>query len=127
MKHSRKVNLLVLGMSLITGLAIFGSTAGTLAWYAYSTRTAISFIGTSVRKSVLLNIGIVDNNGYFSDQKVHDFNLVRGNPDDEDGNDIVWTSSNSGMSATIINEYLSHSPFATLSKRPRGIIRYLII
>ena len=120
MKHSRKVNLLILGMSLISGLAIFGSSAGTLAWYAFSARVYVSFTGTTVKKSVLLNIGIVDNpsESYFSDEKIAELNLERGNASEEDGNNIVWAKSTSGMDSDVINEYLSHTSFASTVLSP---------
>ena len=120
MKHSRKVNLLILGMSLISGLAIFGSTAGTLAWYAFSARVYVSFTGTTVKKSVLLNIGIVDNpsESYFSDEKIAELNLERGNASEEDGNNIVWAKSTSGMDSDVINEYLSHTDYASTVLSP---------
>lgn len=118
MKQISKIRLLATGLSLVTGLAIFGSTAGTLAWYMYSAKTTVSFIGTSVRKSVLLHLGIVDDSGYFTDEALDTYNLSRGDPDEEDGHSIVWTSSNSGLTSTVISEYLSHSVYATNTLSP---------
>ncbi len=120
MKQSRKASLLLLGMSVISGLAIFGSTAGTLAWYAFSARVTVSFTGTAVKKSVLLNIGIVDHptESYFSDDKITELNLERGVAAQEDGNNIVWAKSTSGMDSRVITEYLSHTLFATTALSP---------
>ena len=118
MKHSRKVSLLMLGMSLITGLSIFGTTAGTLAWYAFNARVSLSFTGTSVMKSVLLNVGIVDNNDKFTDAKVAALNLERGDPDEEDDNHIVWARSNSGLDSNVIGEYLKNYGFAVTQLSP---------
>jgi len=109
MKANKKANLVLLSLASVTSLALIGSTMGTLSWYAYSTHTLLSYTGTSVRKSVLLNLGIVDNNHYISDSTIEDQHLVR---EDIDDNSIVWTTSSSGLTSEVIGEYLLASPYA---------------
>ena len=106
MKASKKANLLIMGMSLLTAIGVMGSTMGTLSWYAYSTHTTLSYTGTSVRKSVLLNIGIVDENGNISADTIAEHHLIR------DENNIVWTSSSTGLSELVIKDYLDDTDYA---------------
>ena len=48
---SKVTSIGLLTMCLTTGLALMGTTVGSLAWYAYSSTAAFSFVGTSVKKS----------------------------------------------------------------------------
>lgn len=120
-----KHRLIVTGMAIVTGVAFFASTAGTLAWYAYATRVSLSFTGTSVRKSELIHVGLVDGSwvideehpdGWddpsthkFTDREVFDYELTRevcGN------NSIVWTTASTGFPTEAIKTFLSRSNYA---------------
>ena len=109
MNAKRKANLVLLSIASVTSLALIGSTMGTLSWYAYSTHTLLSYTGTSVRKSVLLNVGIVDNNNYISAATIQEHHLVR---ETLDNNSIVWTTSSDGLDGEVIQDYLEDSPYA---------------
>ena len=93
-------------MTSLAGLGIIGSTAGSLAWYAYSNSTRFSFVGTSVAKSLLLNIGIVDNAHVISDEKLEEFKLER---HEVDGKSVVFTQSANGLDYRVIAEFLKNS------------------
>lgn len=93
-------------MTTLAGLGVIGSTAGSLAWYAYSSSTRISFLGTSVAKSLLLNVGIVDNGHAIGDSKLAEFKLVR---EEIDGKSIVFSQSTNGLDYRAIAEYLKNS------------------
>jgi len=45
-------------LSMMTFASASGAIGGTLAWYAYSTRALVSYSGTSVNETSLLEIGI---------------------------------------------------------------------
>lgn len=109
MKANKKANLVLLSIASVTSLALIGSTMGTLSWYAYSTHTLLSYTGTSVRKSVLLNVGIVDNDENISDDTINEYHLVK---ETKDGNTIVWATSADGLGGDIIEDYLDDSPYA---------------
>ena len=112
MKANKKVFAVLSGLAICSVLALFGSTAGTLAWYAYNRTVFLGYTGTSVRKSVLLHIGLVDDDGYLdglTEEQMEEYGLTREN---EDGHKIVWTTRASGFSADAIKEYLSHSGHA---------------
>ena len=66
MKSSKRSSLFLVGAALTTFLAFVGTTTGTLAWYAYSTRVSLSYTGTSVSATEQLQIGINDPTGYIS-------------------------------------------------------------
>lgn len=55
---ARNVNLIVLALSCLTVLSLVGSSLGTLAWYAYSTRAVVEYRGTAVQKTEQLQIGL---------------------------------------------------------------------
>lgn len=98
-----------LGFAMTT-LGIIGSTAGTLAWYAYSRSIRVNFIGTSVAKSALLNVGIVDDAPYkLSDEKLAQYELTR---EEFDGHSIVFTHKTDGIDYHVIQDYLFNSEYA---------------
>ena len=103
MNPNRKITLGLVSLFSLTALGIFGTTAGTLAWYIYSRSTGFSFVGTSVAKSVLLNIGILDDNNYISDNMLNTYNLTR---ETHDGHSIVFTQSSGGLDYHVIQDYL---------------------
>lgn len=90
-------------MTIVSVLALVASIAGSLAWYAYNRNVYFSFIGTSVAKSALINIGLVDDGHVLSDAKVEQYELVR---EDIDGHSIVFTNSSKGFSTQALSEYL---------------------
>ena len=109
MGKDRKSAISLIGMAFITAAALLATTAGSLAWYAYSRTVYFSFIGTSVTKSALLNVGLVDDNHYLNDTSLIEFDLTR---EDHDGHSIVFTKSNKGLSVDAIRRYLFYSPYA---------------
>ena len=123
MKASRKVNIALAVMSSCVTVGIFGAVTGTLAWYVNSTRVTVSFTGTSVRSSLHLQIGIIDNGNIFSDDDLLNYNLVREYQDSHgadlcDGNSIVWNRSSS-LPSDAINHYLAGThTFATTELSP---------
>ena len=96
-------------MTVVSVLALVASIAGSLAWYAYNRNVYFSFVGTSVAKSTLINVGLVDDDHYLSDSKVEQYELVR---EEVDGHSIVFTHSSKGFSVQAIREYLFQSPYA---------------
>ena len=109
MNKDKKVTLGLISGSVLTVLAILGSTAGSLAWYAYSRNVSFSYVGTSVQKSVLLDIGLVDNEHYLTDDKLEQYELVR---ETHDTNSIVFSQTHKGFDVGAIRDYLAKSPNA---------------
>lgn len=109
MNKNRKSGLGLIGMTFITAAALLATTAGSLAWYAYSRTAYFSFQGTSVTKSALLNVGIVDDDHYLSDDELIEFDLTR---EEHDGHSILFTQSMKGLSVDAIRRYLFYSPYA---------------
>ena len=121
--RKRKLSLGLGMMSLFTALTLIGSVAGSLAWYAYSRTVRFSFVGTTVTKSALLGVGLVDDGRYFDDQDLIDFNLTR---ETQDTHSIVFTKSRNGFSLQALQKYLFKSPHAVnklfpLTTRARAI------
>lgn len=121
MRSNKKVTLALGIMSGMTFMGIIGSTAGTLAWYAYYTRTTTAFRGTSVRSSEQLQVGLVANTGSdyllsIPDSKLAELELTK--ESDKDGKTIYWSNTGAGLTAATIGEYLSGSKFATNKLSP---------
>lgn len=121
MRSNKKVTLALGIMSAMTFMGIVGSTAGTLAWYAYYTRTTTAFRGTSVRSSDQLQIGLVANTNSdyllsIPDDKLALLELSK--ETDKDGKIIYWSTTGAGLTAATIAEYLSGSKFATNKLSP---------
>lgn len=110
MKRHNKLTLGFLITGAVTVMSIIGSTAGSLAWYIYSASTRVEFIGTSIAKSALLTVGIVDDAPYkISEQKRVEFKLDR---EEFDGHSIVFARSSDGLDYHVIQEYLRNSNYA---------------
>ena len=108
-KKDRKVSLRLGIISAVTAISLLATTAGSLAWYAYSRSVWFSFVGTSVAKSALLNVGLVDDGHYLNDDDLIEYDLVR---ETHDGHSIVFTKSKNGFSLLAIRTYLFRSPYA---------------
>ena len=66
MKLFNKVRVIT-GLAIVTAVASFaGAVSGTVAWFAYSTRVAVSFQGTSIDQSVLIEAGLACDQKYWS-------------------------------------------------------------
>ena len=119
MKKEKKLSVRLGILAGLVALGILGSTAGSLAWYAYSRTVTVSFVGTTVSSSVLLNVGIVDNEGYFSTDDLTTYGLERTSATDGSvTNSIVWSKSREGFSLTALRHYLDQSEFATDQLKP---------
>ena len=121
MRTNKKVTFALGVMSAMTFMGIVGSTAGSLAWYAYYTRTTTAFRGTSVRSSEQLQVGLVANNGSdfllnIPDDKLEVLDLTK--ESDKDGKTIYWSNTGAGLTAQTIAEYLKGSKFATNKLSP---------
>ena len=109
MRRHNKVTLGLLAGGAITGMCVIASTAGSLAWYAYSSTTRLNFVGTSIANSALLHAGLIDDAHYLSDDKVTFYNLTR---EEFDGHSIVFSRATDGLDARVIQDYLFQSEYA---------------
>ena len=117
MNKEKKLSVRLGLLAGIISLGLLGTTAGSLAWYAYSRTVSMSFVGTTVASSALLNVGLVDNEGVFSTEDCTTFGLQRDDTSDP-GKSIVWAKSRSGFSLLALRHYLTHSDYATDELKP---------
>ena len=119
MKKEKKLSIrLSLFAGLIT-IGMLGTTAGSLAWYAYSRNVSVSYVGTTVASSALMNVGLVDNDGIFTAENCIEYNLERGSATDGGvTNSIVWCKSRSGFSVEAIYHYLESTNYAVNYLQP---------
>ena len=119
MKKEKKLSVRLGLMAGLISLAMLGSTAGSLAWYAYSRTVSLSFVGTTIASSSLLNVGLIDDEGIFEQQDLVDYNLDRRQSSSgPNSHSIVWSKSRNGFSLLAIRHYLSHAHYAVSTLKP---------
>ena len=107
MKRRSKISFGLLIGGVASVLGVVASTAGSLAWYVYARSARVSFVGTSIAKSALLNVGIVDN--HLLDDKIDTYNLTRAEFDDKV---IAFSKSTDGLDYHVIQDYLFQTDYA---------------
>ena len=108
MKKFNPAKLLFGFFGLATGASLIGSVSASLAWYAYSTRAAISYSGTSVKETAQLQIGFV------SPVEITTFDPAdKVSVEVHDGNYYYFVPVGSNLPSNILGKYLSANGFAT--------------
>lgn len=124
MKTNSKVTIGLTALAIITSAALIGTAAGSLAWYAYSRTGIVSFRGTSISNTALLNVGIVDDliddgehTPYYriSQNTIDTYGLSR---ESHDGHSIVFTRSTNGFDYHVIAEFLDKAGYAVEKLSP---------
>lgn len=103
---SRRALVALMSAGLVAAFA--GTISGSIAWYAYSTRVAITYSGTSVAESIQLQIGLVSEQDFTVDAQGHDlgFNLTIEDVEGE-AYDYYWAKAGTGFSAEAIQAFLT--------------------
>ena len=117
--NSAKLTLTILG--IMTAVCVYGSIGSTLAWYAYSTRALVSYSGTSVSETALLQIGIC------SDVALDDMpSSISEVTYQGDANRYYFSNSGRGLTYDVISKYLSKKGYAinSLSPTTSGSYKY---
>ena len=113
MNYKRLKVLTLLSLGAITLLSMVGATAGSLAWYAYITHVGVAFKGTTVQRTELLQVGIVDEkyhgNFHFTEERIDYFGLEKLEVSEDKR--ILWAPAGGGLIADIIAEYVINSPY----------------
>ena len=111
MKTNKQVTIGLITLACLTSAALIGTAAGSLAWYAYSRTGSISFKGTSIANTALLNVGIVDDGPEYkiSSATITQYGLTR---ESHDGHSIVFTHATNGFDYRVIDEYLENAGYA---------------
>ena len=115
---TRRMLVGLMSMGLVAAFA--GTISGSIAWYAYSTRVAITYSGTSVAESIQLQIGLVSDQDFTVDGEGHDlgFNLTYEEVEGETY-DYYWAKAGTGFSAEAIQAFLkTEGQYAIKELRP---------
>ena len=109
-------------LGLATFASLVGTVSGTLAWYSYTTRTTISYSGTSIENTLQLQIGIASET-----QMPH----ISGDADNEEFwatmTEVTYEGESTfyyfapmgiGLSSPLINAYLSANGYGTNLLKP---------
>lgn len=113
--NSKKLSVRLALLVGLSSVALFGATTGALAWYAYSRSVQFSFVGTTVTKSSLLNVGLVDTYESFQPSELEEFELTK---EIHDGKIIYFSKSKSGISLKAIQTYLFNHDYAVSQLSP---------
>ena len=119
MTKEKKLSLRLGFIAGITSLALLASTAGSLAWYAFSRTVSLTYVGTSIVGTSLLNIGIVDNEGYFTNEDLTTYSLEREEATEgTEAYSVCWSTSRNGFPLLALRHYLEQSPHAVDKLHP---------
>ena len=91
-----RIPLITIGFGAIVSIGFASTISGSLAWWAYSTRSSIGFHGTSVASSEQLQIGIKTSINMSS------FGMITY----EDAPGYYFCSAGTGLQANVISHYL---------------------
>ena len=117
MKKLKAANLVVLGLASMTVVCLAGSSLGTLAWYAYSTRAKMAYSGTAVRQTEQLQIGLLwGSTGKSRDTTFEEDYGVEYTVLGE--NAYYFMPAGTGFSSSAINYYLQKNGSATVELAP---------
>ena len=118
---NRKLSLSLIALASVISISLLGTIAGSLAWYAYSQNVTLSYVGTSVSNSSLLNVGLIDNGTtrIFSDNDLVTYNLERKDvTENNQTTSIVFSKSRHGFPLLALQQYLSHTQSAVTTLYP---------
>ena len=119
MTKEKKLSLRLSLLAGVSGLALLASTAGSLAWYAFSRTVSLTYVGTSIVGTSLLNVGIIDNDGYFTSSDLTTYSLEREEATEgTENNSICWSKSRNGFPLLAIRHFLEQSPHAVDKLHP---------
>ena len=94
-------------LGLCTVVSIGGAISGTLAWYAYATRAALLYSGTSVYDNGQLQIGVKNGTRI---QALIDDGMIE---EQKNGSYYYFAPAGEGLSSDRLNIYLSARGYAT--------------
>lgn len=108
-----------------TMCSIVGSTMGTVAWYAYSTRATFELSGTAVQRTEQLQIGLLwgasGAESVFTSEKNAEYET---SIETLGGNQYIFMPRGLGFPSSAINLYLEHKGCATNELTPATSLAY---
>lgn len=112
-------NIAIVSLACLTVIALAGSSVGTLAWYAYSTRATVAYSGTAVQEAEQLQIGLEWDTTRISETNRAAYKTKYQVSFEPVGNKTYcFMPSGKGFSSAAINEYLTLSGYATKELPP---------
>lgn len=112
MRKPNSTNLLLGFLGLCTVLSIGGAVSSTLAWYAYASRAALMYSGTSVFDNGQLQIGVKSN--------IQIDDLVTAGMEEElvNGSYYYFAPAGEGLSPEYLQTYLTARNYAAVELHP---------
>ena len=112
MKKANSRNIVLGMLGIATVLSIGGAVSSTLAWYAYATRAALLYSGTSVFDNGQLEIGVKSSN------QISEL-VGLGMKEETHGDSYYYFApAGEGLSSTYMNAYLSARGYASDTLMP---------
>lgn len=107
MKKANSRNIVLGMLGIATVLSIGGAVSSTLAWYAYATRAALLYSGTSVFDNGQLEIGVKSGNA------IPELITLGMTEETHNGSYYYFAPAGEGLSSTYMNAYLSARGYAS--------------
>ena len=107
MKKANSRNIVLGMLGIATVLSIGGAVSSTLAWYAYATRAALLYSGTSVFDNGQLEIGVKSGNA------LPELITLGMKEETHNGSYYYFAPAGEGLSSTYMNAYLSARGYAS--------------
>ena len=120
MKLISKFHVAMTAIAITVVSAFAGTVSGTLAWYSYSTRSSLAYVGTSVNQSELLQIGLVCENDYWPNDEGHNYMYeTHGLTYVYAANShIYFAKPGSGLKSDVIKEYIAKTGYSATRLEP---------
>lgn len=122
----KKFKFFISALALFVVLTFAGTVSGTISWFAYTTRATVSYSGTSVSQSALIQVGLVCNFDYWAGSTPAETEANHEAMKDTydltyeyvDSNHIYFSKPGAGINSVAIKEYLSKTGYAINQLEP---------
>ena len=126
MSDFNKFKFFIIALALVVVCTFAGTVSGTLAWFAYTTRATVTYSGTSVSQSALIQAGLVCDEDYWKGPTEEQTAAIHESIKEQfdltyeyvDGKHIYFSRAGAGINSNAIKEYLTKTGYAVNSLEP---------
>ena len=126
MTDFKKFKFFISALALIVVLTFAGTVSGTISWFAYTTRATVTYSGTSINQSALIQAGIVCEEDYWEgnteEQTEANHELLYEQYEltyeEVEGQSIYFTKAGAGLSPNILKLFLEKTGYAINQLEP---------
>lgn len=115
---NKGINIAITSLACLTVISLAGSSLGTLAWYAFSTRATLAYSGTAVQQTEQLQIGLKWSRSTEDVRAINYKTMYKATFDDVGTDTYCFMPAGLGFSNKAVSEYLSLHGYATNELSP---------